>query len=123
MSSQDLLEIAYETIKSKPGNMTKGADNGTLDGISSSWFQETAKSIRVETYQPLPSRRTYIPKKNGKMRPLGISSPKDKIVQQAMRIVMEEVLEPRFHPTSHGFRLNKGCHTALKKIREWKGAA
>jgi group II intron reverse transcriptase/maturase len=103
--------------------MVKGTDKETLDGIQLQWFEEMSKQIRIESYRPRPARRTYIPKANGKMRPLGISSPRDKIIQQAMRIVMEEILEPRFHNTSHGFRPNKGCHSALQTIRTWRGVA
>lgn len=121
ISNPDILKIAYETIKSKPGNMVRGSDNVTLDGITLKWFDDTSLKLENESYKPKPSRRTYIPKANGKRRPLGISSPRDKIVQQAMRIVMEEILEPRFLDTSHGFRPRRGCHTALQTVRSWKG--
>lgn len=121
LSSPEVLRLAYETIKSKPGNMTKGVDGETLDGIDMEWFEKKSKELIVESFKPRPARRKYIPKANGKMRPLGISPPQwewgDKIIQQAMRIVMEEILEPRFHPSSHGFRPNRGCHTALEQIR------
>jgi retron-type reverse transcriptase len=113
--------------------MVKGNDPETLDGISESWIEKTSKDLIIEKFQPRAARRVYIPKAarcspayrcgaaNGKMRPLGISPPRDKIIQQAMRIVMEEVLEPRFLNNSHGFRPKKGCHSALKDIRHWKG--
>jgi group II intron reverse transcriptase/maturase len=123
LSSSETLRIAYETIKSNPGNMVEGTDKKTLDGISESWFIETSRSLRNESYSPKPARRVYIPKPNGKLRPLGISSPRDKIVQQAMKLILESVLDNRFLDYSHGFRPNRGCHTALKEIRSWTGVA
>jgi retron-type reverse transcriptase len=130
MSDPRILRLAYETIKSNPGNMVKGTDHLTLDGLSEEWFQTTSKELIHETYRPKAARRIYIPKAarcspayrcgaaNGKMRPLGISSPRDKIVQQAMKMTMEIVLEPRFLDCSHGFRPKRGCHSALKEIRK-----
>lgn len=121
ISDPRTLLLAYNTIKSNSGNMVKGADYETLDGIDVTWFKDTSKSLTQETWQPKPSRRVYIPKTNGKMRPLGISSPRDKIVQQSMRMVLETLLEPKFSNSSHGFRPGRGCHTALREIRDWKG--
>lgn len=123
LSQPSILKMAYSNIKSKPGNMTKGTDLVTLDGISAPWLEGLSRSLQIEEYSPKPSRRVFIPKPNGKFRPLGVSSPRDKIVQQAMRIVLEAVLDPRFLDTSHGFRPRKGCHTALRQIREWKGVS
>jgi retron-type reverse transcriptase len=94
LNSPDMLKLAYETIKSNPGNMVRGSDNETLDGITDDWFRKTSRDLIAESYRPKPARRVYFPKANGKLRPLGISSPRDKIVQQSVRIVMEEVLNP-----------------------------
>lgn len=121
ISRKDILLLAYETIKSKPGNMVRGSDQILLDGITKEWFDKASDQLLSEAYQPLPSRRVNIPKPNGKLRPLGISSPRDKIVQQAMKMVMEEILEPKFKDSSHGFRPKRGCHSALKRVRSWKG--
>lgn len=118
LSDPMTLVLAYESIKSKPGNMTPGSTKETLDGITQQWFFETSEKLKKESYVPKPARRVYIPKANGKMRPLGISPPRDKIVQQAMRLVMEEILEPKFHDSSYGFRPKRGCHGALKNIRD-----
>lgn len=123
LTSPEILRRAYETIKSKPGNMTEGADQETLDGISDPWIAKTSTDLIHETYRPRPARRVYIPKPNGKKRPLGISSPRDKVIQQAMKLVLEIVLEPKFSNCSHGFRPGRGCHTALREIREWKGVS
>lgn len=101
--------------------MVRGSDKATLDGISETWFTQTSKELKEEKYSFKPARRVYIPKANGKMRPLGISSPRDKIVQQAVKMVLEIILEPKFLDSSHGFRPNRGCHTALREIRNWKG--
>ena len=113
--------MAYEMIKSNPGNMTKGIDEETLDGINQSWFTKTAKDLDEEKYVMRPGRRVYIPKANGKKRPLGISSPRDKIVQQSMKLILDCILESIFRGSSHGFRPHRSTHTALKEIRNWKG--
>lgn len=123
ITSVECLRAAYIDLKSKPGMMVKGIDEITLDGINEEWFEKTSRELIREQYQFKPVRRVHIPKANGKMRPLGIGSPRDRIIQQAMKIVMESVLEPPFSDMSHGFRPNRGCHTALKEIREWKGVA
>jgi len=119
LSQISTLRAAYEVIKSKPGNMVRGTTKKTLDGISLE--EKASHSLRAEKFQWKPNRRVYIPKANGKRRPLGIASPRDKIIQQAMNMVMETVLEPKFHNSSHGFRPYRGCHTALREVRSWTG--
>ena len=109
---------AYHNLKSSPGNMTKGVDNETLDGINLAWFAKLSKDLQTNAFQFRPARRIDIPKANGKgTRPLGIASPRDKIVQGAMLLVLEAIFEPTFHTHSHGFRPGKGCHTALKEVK------
>lgn len=116
-----VLQSAYMKIKSQPGNMTPGSDKETLDGISEEWFENTSQNLVKEQFSFRPTRRVYIPKANGKMRPLGVASPRDKIVQEAFRAILEEVLEKKFSPRSHGFRPTRGCHSALAEIRYWNG--
>ena len=77
----ELYVVAYERIKPKPGNMTPGTDGTTLDGFSRTVIADLIESVRDESFQFKPARRTYIPKANGKTRPLGIPSPRDKVVQ------------------------------------------
>lgn len=123
MASSKTLIVAYHNIKSKPGNMTPGLDKSTLDGISMDFFQDLEKSLLNDSFQFKPARRVHIPKANGKLRPLAIASPRDKIVQEAMRMVLEAVFEPLFSDLSHGFRPRRGCHTALKEVSKWNGIA
>lgn len=113
----ETLRQAYFHIKSKPGNMTPGSDGETLDGISPGFLTHLSDSLHADRYKPHPTRRVYIPKKNGKLRPLGIGSPRDKIVEQAFLFILETILEPKFSNLSHGFRPKRGCHTALRQIR------
>lgn len=113
------LKLAYESIRSKPGNSTKGSDSELLDGIPRTWFHSTSKKLKAGSFNFRPSRRVWIPKPHGGLRPLGIACPRDKIVQQSARLVMEHVLNPKFLECSHGFRPKRGCHSALKKIRSW----
>lgn len=113
---------AYQRLKSKPGNMTPGADGQTLDGFSLKTIDGVIALMRMEQYRPTPVRRTYIPKAPGKWRPLGVPSPRDKIVQECVRLILESIYEPMFHDNSHGFRPGRSCHTALESLRRnWVG--
>ena len=118
---EDLYILAYERIKSAPGNMTPGTDGNTLDGFSLHMITEIIEEMRTEQFQFHPVRTVYIPKANGKMRKLGIPSTRDKIVQEVIRLLLECIYEspygPYFHDASHGFRPNRSCHTALREIR------
>lgn len=113
--------MAYERLKSKPGNMTPGTEGETLDGYSLDDIEKNIHLLRQERYQPRPVRRTYIPKEKG-YRPLGMPSPRDKIIQECLRLILEAIYEPRFHDNSHGFRPRRSCHTALESMRRnWVG--
>ncbi len=113
----ELFMMAYQNIYANQGNMTKGTDGKTIDAMSLNRIDGIIASLKDESYQPNPSRRTYIPKKNGKMRPLGIPSFDDKLVQECVRLLLEAVYEGSFSKTSHGFRPNHSCHTALNQVQ------
>lgn len=115
--NRELFALAYQNIYASQGNMTKGSDGKTIDAMSLNRIDGIIASLKDESYQPQPSRRTYIPKKNGKMRPLGIPSFDDKLVQECVRLLLEAVYEGSFTKNSHGFRPNHSCHTALSQIQ------
>ena len=117
MSNRDFLIGCYLNIKSKPGNMTRSLSPETLDSINMRWFDEVVHTFRNGKFTFRPSRRSYIPKPNGKLRPLTIPSPRDKIVQDGMRILLECIFNTQFRESSHAFRPGRGCHTALNRIR------
>ncbi len=116
--NEEMYLTAYQNIYSNNGSMTKGTDNKTVDGMSIKRIQNIISSLKDESYQPKPTRRTYIPKKNGKLRPLGIPSFDDKLLQEVIKMILEAIYEGYFEHTSHGFRPNRGCHTALNKIQK-----
>lgn len=122
----DIHVIAYNTIKGNDGAMTPGIDGKTLDGTSMEKILKNIEKLKQHTYQFKPIRRVYIPKKNGKLRPLGIPGPDDKIIQRVMALILEAIYDheknPIFKDTSHGFRRGKSTHTALKYITQWVGA-
>ena len=115
--NRDLFLLAYQNIYASQGNMTQGTDGKTIDGMSIRRIDKLIESLKDESYQPQPSRRTYIPKKNGKLRPLGIPSFDDKLIQEVIRMLLEAVYENSFSDTSHGFRPKRSCHTALQQIQ------
>jgi group II intron reverse transcriptase/maturase len=118
ISSVDTLTLAYLSIKKNSGNMTKGLDNETLDGIDKDFFKKISKQILEGSYKFSPVRRVEIPKpgKSG-LRPLGVSSPRQKIVQKAMEMVFSLIFEDIFLDCSHGFRPGRSCHTALHHLQ------
>lgn len=116
--NEEMYYTAYQNIYSKVGNMTAGVDGKTIDGMSMLRIERLIDTLRNETYQPNPSKRTYIPKKNGKKRPLGIPSFDDKLVQEIIRMILEAIYEGSFEYTSHGFRPKRSCHTALLGIQQ-----
>lgn len=116
--SEEMYYVAYQCIYAKQGNMTPGTDSKTIDEMSLNRINRLIESLRNETYQPHPARRVYIPKKNGKMRPLGIPSFEDKLVQEVMKMILEAIYEDYFEGTSHGFRPHRSCHTALGQIQK-----
>ena len=111
--------LAYQRIQAKPGNMTAGTDGKTIDGMGMARINTLIGKMRDFSYQPNPARRTYIPKSNGKMHPLGIASFDDKLIQEVVRLILESIYEPTFSGCSHGFRINKSCHTALKYVQKY----
>ena len=115
--NEEMFFVAYQRIYAKQGNMTPGTDGLTIDQMSTQRIDDLIESLKNETYKPHPARRVYIPKKDGKSRPLGIPSFEDKLVQEVTRMILEAIYEGHFESTSHGFRPYKSCHTALTHIQ------
>ena len=119
--NKELYLLAYAKLYPNSGAMTKGATDETVDGMSIKKIEKLIDDIRHERYKWTATRRVYIPKKNGKQRPLGIPTWSDKLLQEVIRMILEAYYEPQFSDSSHGFRPQRGCHTALSEIQTWKG--
>jgi group II intron reverse transcriptase/maturase len=119
----NLYLLAYGRIYHNKGAMTPGATEETVDGMSRVKIEAIIDELRHERYRWTPVRRVYIEKKNStKERPLGIPTWSDKLTQEVLRLILEAYYEPQFSPTSHGFRPDRGCHTALREIyHTWVG--
>lgn len=117
-----LYLLAYGRLYSNQGAMTPGVDGETVDGMSEAKIGRIIGALRHERYRFRPAKRVYIPKKNGKKRPLGLPSWSDKLVGEVIRLLLEAYYEPRFSDRSHGFRSGRGCHIALSEVAEtWTG--
>ncbi|MEW5953361.1 MAG: reverse transcriptase domain-containing protein [Bacillota bacterium] len=115
----DFYILAYQNLYTNKGAMTPGVDGLTLDGVGVKRIESIIQSLKDHSYQPQPARRRYISKKSGKgQRPLGIPSANDKLVQEVVRMLLENIYEPTFSKFSHGFRPNRSCHTALAQVQK-----
>ncbi|WP_459499268.1 reverse transcriptase/maturase family protein [Bacillus sp. C1] len=122
MYKRELWIKAYAKLYPNAGNLTKGTSEETIDGFSLQKIDEIIEQLKNGAFRFAPVRRVYIPKANGKKRPLGVPNFKDKLVQEVMRMILENVYEPTFSDNSHGFREGRSCHTALSQIKNtWKG--
>jgi group II intron reverse transcriptase/maturase len=120
--NRDLYLKAYGKIYRNDGAMTHGVTDETPDGMSLEKIEAIIEALRYERYQWLPARRVCIPKKNGKKRPLGMPVWSDKLLQEVIRLILEAYFEPQMNDHSHGFRQERGCHTALREIyQKWTG--
>ena len=117
-----LYLLAYGRIYSNHGAMTPGPTQETADGMTIEKIERIIDAMRHERYRFSPARRIYIPKKSGKLRPLGLPSWSDKLVGEVVRLLLEAYYEPQFSGHSHGFRPGRGCHTALREVADaWTG--
>jgi group II intron reverse transcriptase/maturase len=124
MFNPQLYLLAYGRIYANKGAMTPGATRETVDGMSLEKIGRIIEALRHECYRFAPVRRVYIPKKSGKLRPLGLPTWSDKLVGEVVRLLLEAYYEPTFSDRSHGFRPGRGCHTALREVAHtWTGTA
>lgn len=120
--NRNLYLAAYGRISRNDGAMTPGSTTETADGMSLDKIDALIEALRYERHRWTPVRRVNIPKANGKTRPLGIPTWSDKLLQEVIRMLLEAYFEPQFSDRSHGFRPNRGCHTALSEVqRRWTG--
>jgi group II intron reverse transcriptase/maturase len=113
----DFYLLAYNNIYDKEGNLTEGTDQVTIDGFNMKLVEKLIEEMKTETYRPKAVRRVYIPKRNGSLRPLGVPTFRDKLVQEVVRLILQAIYEPTFRDSSHGFRPQRSCHTALVQIK------
>jgi len=117
-----LYLLAYGRIYANKGATTPRASGETVDGMSRDKIDRIIDAMRHERYRFSPAKRVYIPKKNGKRRPLGLPTWSDKLVGEVIRLLLEADYEPTFSDRSHGFRPRRGCHTALTEVANtWTG--
>ena len=119
----DIYYVAYRNLYANNGAATKGVNEDTADGFGEDYVTGIIAALKNGTYKPNPVRRTYIQKANGKLRPLGLPTFSDKLIQDVIRMILQAIYEPIFSDYSHGFRPGRSCHTALSQIKhEFVGA-
>jgi retron-type reverse transcriptase len=119
LTNGDWLRLAHDYVAQNAGSITAGCDGINMRGFDENLeenLQKLIEELKSETFAPHPVRRVYIPKANGKSRPLGIASIRDRIVQEALRMILEPVFEADFSQYSFGFRPNRSTMDAVKCI-------
>ena len=120
--NRNLYLSAYGKVYRNAGALTPGVTNETADAMSLDKIDTIIETLRTERYQWQPARRTYIPKKNGRLRPLGMPVWSDKLLAEVIRMMLDAYFDVQFSQHSHGFRTGRGCHTALQDIyHNWGG--
>ena len=112
---EDIYYAAYQKLYANKGATTQGIDNDTADGFSDFYVKELIQSLKDGTYKANPVRREYIPKKNGKKRPLSIPTMKDRAMQTLHKMALEPVTETLADGTSYGFRPNRCVQDAIEQ--------
>jgi group II intron reverse transcriptase/maturase len=118
LNKNEIWIAAYENIKGNKGALTRGSTSETMDGMSLERLELLKDGVLTEQYKFKPVKLTYIPRPDGRVRPLGLPTANDKIVQEVMRIILEAMYEPIFYEVSFGFRRGKGCHDALAHVEQ-----
>src|SRR5574339_1220810 len=116
-----LLTWAFDTLMSNRGSRTAGIDGmdkRTAIENKGEILKNLKAALKSRTFQPSPVRRVYIPKPNGKQRPLGIPTLTDRLVQLMVKAILEPIFESDFYPSSHGFRPQRSCHTAMAYLHQ-----
>ncbi len=116
LKKDEIWITAYERLKSNKGALTAGSTPETMDGMSLERLKRLQNQVCKENYKFKNVKLTYIPRPDGRMRPLGLPTANDKIVQEVMRLVFEAIYEPVFSELSFGFRSGLGCHDALHHV-------
>lgn len=118
ITNEQNIALAFRNIKNNTGSKTKGTDNLTIKEIADSSYDDYVIRMknRLKDYKPHEVRRVFIPKSNGKMRPLGIPTIEDRLLQQCIKQVLEPIAEAKFHDRSYGFRPNRSTHHAIAKF-------
>ncbi len=120
--NENLYISAYSRLYANQGALTPGVTEETVDGMSMSKIRKIITQLKTETYRWKPVKRSYIQRKDGRRRPLGLPTWSDKLVEEVIRIMLNAYYEPIFSENSHGFRPERGCHTALQQITQnWTG--
>ena len=122
LTYRPLWEVGLARIRTNRGAGTPGIDGTKVTALGSADIETAIQQLMDGTYRPSPVKRVYIPKPNGKLRPLGIPTAMDRLVQEVMRLILDRIYEPVFSTRSHGFRQGRSCHTALDHLRsKWTG--
>lgn len=119
---EDVLDTAWTVVRSRKGSRTPGVDGVTVDHIVNAeggvetWLAELQQELRDKRYRPSPVKRIEIPKANGKKRPLGIPTIRDRVVQTAVQLLLEPIFEADFLDCSHGFRPGRSAQQAVEEV-------